>query len=370
MTHRTPSYWLCSRRLASALLLAACAGLSSCQRSAPTADTDTNVIVIATYGGGWAERIRRVTAAEMSARNITVRFVEANAQAARARLIAARGGPPPFDVMELDDETYVALRRADYLERLDLPRIPRVQELIPGLHDEYRVPFWINEPGLIYNAARFRAEGLDPPRRISDFANPRLARRVMLGDLGHYTGLYGLTALIYESGGDATHPQPGFDTLARISPHSYFTSAALIGQLFETGELWAAVSTDGAAQRFQKSGLDMGIVHLAPVDDRIMVARGYFGRPRGGHNPEAVAAFLNALISAEAQETLGRETGMIPVNREALREARADQQAGKGYHFSILDEQALTRGYVPPYEQIDLRDWTQRFQSAVIAQPR
>ncbi|MEJ0085679.1 MAG: extracellular solute-binding protein [Pseudomonadota bacterium] len=306
----------------------------------------------------------------MSARNITVRFVEANAQAAMARLIAARGGPPPFDLMELDDETYVALRRADYLERFDLTLIPRVQELVPGLHDEYRVPFWTNEPGLIYNAAKFRAEGIDPPQRLSDFANPRLARRVMLGDLGHYTGLYGLAALIHESGGDVSNPQPGFDALARISPHSYFTSAALIGQLFETGELWAAMSTDGAAQRFQKSGLEMGMVHLAAADERIMVARGYFGRPRGSHNPQAVEAFLNALISAEAQRTIGRETGMIPVNRDALRDARADQQAGKGYRFSILDEQALTHGYVPPYEQIDMRDWTQRFQSAVLAQPR
>jgi spermidine/putrescine-binding protein len=342
--------------------------LCSCQRSTP--DADSNVITIATYGGGWAERIRRVTTAEMSARNITVRFVEANAQAAKARLIAARGGPPPFDLMELDDETYVALRRAGYLERFDLARIPRVQELVSGLHDEYRVPFWINQPGLIYNAGRFRAEGIDPPRRLSDFANPRLARRVMLGDLGHYTGLYGLAALIYENGGDDSRPQPGFDALARISPHSYFTSAALIGQLFETGELWAAMSTDGAAQRFQASGMEMGIVHLAAAGDRIMVARGYFGRPRGGRNPEAVEAFVNALISAEAQLTIGRETGMIPVHRDALREARTDQQAGKAYPFSILEEQALAQGYVPPYAQIDLRDWTRRFQSAVIAQPR
>ncbi len=360
------------RRFASVLLLAACAALASCKPNTPAADGDANanVIVVATYGGGWAERLQRVTAAEMSARNITVRFVEANAQAARARLIAARGGPPPFDLMELDDETYVALSRADYLERLDLTRIPRTQELIPELHNEFRVPFWINQPGLIYNAERFRAAGIDAPRKLSDFADPRLARRVMLGDLGHYTGLYGLAALIHESGGDVNNPQPGFDTLARISPHSYFTSATLIGQLFETGELWAAVSTAAAAQRFHTSGIEMGIVHLAAVEDRIMVARGYFGRPRGGRNPEAVAAFIDALISAEAQLTLSRETGMVPVNRDALREAQSDQQAGKGYRFSILDEQALARGYVPPYERIDLRDWTQRFQSAVIAQPR
>jgi spermidine/putrescine-binding protein len=176
--------------------------------------------------------------------------------------------------------------------------------------------------------------------------------------------------LIHENGGDGTNPQPGFDALARISPHSYFTSAALIGQLFETGELWAAMSTDGAAQRFHAAGLDMGIVHLAAPEDRLMVARGYFGRPRGGRHAQAVEAFINAVISAEAQLAIGRETGMIPVNRAALREAQADQQAGKAYRFSILDEQALARGYVPPYEQIDLRDWTQRFQSAVFAQPR
>ncbi|MBL8265233.1 extracellular solute-binding protein [Steroidobacter sp.] len=332
---------------------------------------DGKSIIVATYGGGWADRIQRLVASEMDARGIKVTYVDANAQAAMAKLIAARGGPPPFDIMELDDQTYTALRSADYLERLDLANIPRTAEIIGGSYDQYRVAFWVNQPGLIYNADRLREAGVEPPQHLADLANPRLARRVMLGDLGHYTGLYGLTQFIFEGGGSIEQPQPGFDALAKINPHSYFTSASLIGQLFETGELWAAVSTDGAAARFQKSGLNMGMVHLQGTDGRIMVARGYFGRPKGSRNPAAAEAFINALLSAESQLAISRETGMIPVNREALREVAREQREGSNTHrFSNLDEQTLSNGYVPPYERIDLRDWTRRFQSAVAAQPR
>lgn len=359
------------RHILVSLSIVLLAGLAACDQGGGDDDTAGQggaTLTVATMGGSWQQRVAGAVAPELEKAGITVKYVQSNAQETLPRLISARGQTPPFDVIEVDDQTYEDLKRGDFLEPLDKSKLPNLADVDPGLYDDYKVAYWVSQPSIIYNKDKFAQAGITPPARYTDLASPALRGKVGISDLGVYSGFYVITGFATENGGSAADPQPGFDVLAKIQPHSYLTSTATAAQLFNTGDLWVITMPAGFAVRLAEAGASPAVVQPR-IDGKLLVAHGYLAIPKGGRNREAALAFINAALAADAQHSLYKQTAIIPSNTKAL-EAVAADSGDKGKAFQTLDARAIANGYVPDFAHIDRKDWIARWDRAVEAQPR
>lgn len=343
--------------------------LASCGQSAQDAAVDDRTITVGIIGGSWTTRVDDAVAARMKAAGIKVRYVQGNAQQLKPKLIAARGRTPPLDLIELDDQSYGELRRGGFLEPYDAAAMPNLAKVHPAYKDGWQVAYWVNVPALVYNIDKLKAAGITPPRRFSDLADPRLGGHVLLSDLSHYMGYYGLVALALENGGNERNPQPGFDALARIRPHSYFTSSATTAQLWRSGDIWAALAVANEATRLKEAGVNVAVVQPPVGAHPIMVVRGSFALTKGSTKKAAAQAFIDATLAAEAQKAFYYGSGVLPSNIDALRDIRANPRKPEVPFIGTRDED-IAQAYIPKFEEIDPRDWNARFQKSLDRQPR
>lgn len=357
--------------LSAALALAGC-GPSRPAASGPSAQPGPQTITVGILGASWTDRLSKAVQPEMDAAGIKVNYVAGGAEEWLPRLLAARGQQPPVDVVEVDDQTTPDLLKAGLLTKLDPSQIPNISQLDQSMYDGDRVAYWAAEQAILYNVDKFRDAGVDPPRRYSDLANPKLAGRVVMPDVSYYASTYVLMAMAYENGGNETNTQPGFDVLARIRPHSYTISAAQVVQLFQSGDVWASPYAAHIAVRLADAGLNMAVVHPPVQGHPVALAHGYLALTKNGKNPQAAMRFINAVIAAKVQKTLYDDTAILPVNSIALNQAVADKDIGRipRSRLEKLDPAIIAAGWVPDFNRLDRRDFARRWQQAVSAQSR
>ena len=363
--------------LATGLLLSAALALTGCgpgqpAATAPKAATEPQTITVGILGASWTDRLSKAVQPDMDAAGVKVNYVAGGAEEWLPRLLAARGQQPPVDVVEVDDQTTPDLLKAGLLAKLDLSQIPNVSQLDKSMYDNDRVAYWAAEQAILYNVDKFRDAGIAPPTRYSDLANPKLAGRVVMPDVSYYASTYVLLAMAYENGGSETNPQPGFDVLARIRPHSYSISAASVVQLFQSGDVWASPYAAHIAVRLADAGLNMAVAHPPVQGHPVSLAHGYLALTRNGKNPQAAQRFINAVIAAKVQKKLYDDTAILPINTVALNQALADKDIGRIPRSQLekLEPAVLAAGWVPNFERLDRRDFAQRWQQAVSAQSR
>jgi putative spermidine/putrescine transport system substrate-binding protein len=326
-------------------------------------------IIVGTHGGPWVDRIVAGLGDEMKAAGITLKFVAGTSSDFLAKMIAARGQAPPFDVIEIADETYDDFRKANFLAKLDRANIPNLAAVDASMYDDYRVANWASEPGIIYNVDKLKAAGIQPPQRFSDLADPALAGRVLLADVGNYMGYYQVIGLAYENGGSEKNLQPGFDMMAKIRPHSYATSAATQMQLFAAGDIWASAAAAHLAIRLFDAGVNVATVHPTIAGHKGALAHGYLAVSRDSKNQAAAEAYINAMTSSRMQEMLYLDAATIPINEETMRKVLGDARVDKsGTPFLQIEPKTVAQEWTPVFADVDKRDFARRWQRAVAAQ--
>lgn len=353
-------------------LLLAVIGLAGCGDNATETDAETT-ITVGMIGGVVANHIKDVVEPRLAAQGIRVKYVYGTAQELLPRLIAARGQTPPLDVLEVDDQTFLELRRGNLIETYDPAGIPNAAQLYPNLRDAYRIGYWVTQPAILYNIDRLRDAGLPPPKTFTDLANPAYAGRIMLTDLRHYNGYNTLVALAYENGGDETRPDVAFDILRKIRPHSYFTSALAAQQLWRNQDVWIGVSTANTGVRLKEAGINVAVVQPPVAGHPVILARGSLAIAAGTPRKRAAEAFINAVVEKDLQKAIYDVSSIIPANAAALREIIAAGDAPfkvKRTELQKLDEKDIAEGFVPRFELIDVRTWTRRFQDVIDSQPK
>jgi putative spermidine/putrescine transport system substrate-binding protein len=353
-----------------AMLGALALALSSLAGTALAEDAPKNfggvTLRVATFPATWIERIRSEVGTQLEAAGIKLEFVPGTSAEFLAKLVAARGQPAPFDVVEIADETYPDFRAGDFLKKLDLSQIPNTALLDPSLFDEYHVGNWLSEPCIVYNVDKFVAAGVPAPKRFSDLADPRLAGRVLVADISVYIAYYEITALAYENGGSEADPTPGFAALKRIAPQSATNSAATAAQLFGSGEVWAAIWPAHLAQRLAHDGLNVSTVHPVIKGKHVAIARGYVGIVSDSQLQDAGEYYVNAILAQHVQQRFHTESGLTPVNRDVQRTAAAAAAKDRtGAPFSLLAPEDIADAWWPDYKLINKRDWAKQFQRAL-----
>lgn len=357
------------RRLLSlfgALWLGAAGLISPAAAQTPPKKFDDITLRVATFPGSWAERIRAEVAEQLAAEGIKLEFIPGTSAEFLAKLVAAKGQPAPFDVVEIADETYPDFRQGGFLEKLDLKKIPNTAKLDPSLYDDYRVANWLSEPSIVYNVDKFTAAGIPAPKRFSDLSDPRLKGRVLVADIASYIAYYEITALAVENGGDEKNPAPGFEALKKIAPHSATTAIGTVAQLFQSGDVWAAIWPAHIAQRLASDGINVSVVHPPIKGKTIALARGYVGLVTGSKLGDAAHVYIDAILQAKVQTRFHTESGLAPVNTDVLRTASSVAAKDRaGVPFSRLDPADIASAWWPDYQLINKRDWARQFQRAI-----
>lgn len=324
---------------------------------------------VATFPGTWAERVRSEVGAELAAQGIKLEFVPGTSAEFLAKLVAARGQPAPFDVVEIADENYNDFRAADFLKKLDLASIPNTRHLDKSLYDDYHIANWISQPAIVYNVDKFKEAGIAVPKRFTDLADPKLKGRVLVGDISVYISYYEVTALAYENGGSEAKPEAGFDALKKIAPHSATSAIATVAQLFQSGDIWAAIWPAHIAVRLADAGVNVSAVHPAVKGKRVALARGYVGVVSNSTQQQAAQVYINAILATKPQTRFYTESGLTSVNNEVLQEASKLAAKDKaGVPFLRQEPSDIANAWWPDYSVINKRDWARSFQRAIATQ--
>lgn len=356
------------RQLSIGLALAGVLGPSLAARALdlPARKFDNVTLRVATFPGTWIDRVQSELGAPLQAAGIKLEFVPGTSAEFLAKLVAAKGQPAPFDVVEIADETYPEYRAGNFLAPLDLAQIPNVSKLAASLYDTYRVANWISEPAVVYNADKFAAAGIARPQRFSDLIDERLKGRVLVADISVYIAYYQITALAYENGGSERDPEAGFAALKRIQPHSATSAIATVSQLFQSGDIWAAIWPTNVAARLSAAGLNISVVHPTIKGKRPALARGYVGLVNGSPRKEAAQYYINALLTAPFQHRIYSEAGLIPVTNDVLTEISGQPVLDHGGHIiHLVKPSDIAGGWWPDYSVINKRDWARRQQRAL-----
>ncbi len=103
---------------------------------------------IATYGGGFDKAVQEGAGAAFEALGGKVEFIQGSPANHLRKLIAARGGPPPFDVFDVADTVLIDATEAGFLEKIDLKNI-RTSRNCCRASTRISIANWVSQDGIM-----------------------------------------------------------------------------------------------------------------------------------------------------------------------------------------------------------------------------
>ena len=317
---------------------------------------DGVTIKFATFGGKWRDIVEKHVAKPFEAEGGKIEFVTGQPANNMAKLISARGQEAPFDIMETMDNLMPQLVEGGFLEKLDLRKIPNVTTMNPKHYDASRVMVWITEEGIVYNTAKFKEQGIAPPAKYADLANPKLKGKVSVPDISAGGAIPAIVGFAYEAGGNETNIEPGLDLIAKIAPASYWSSSSNLQTQLQNGDIWAAAAQAGNVQRL-KGEVPLGIAFMPVGGKSGVLKQGYLVKIKGTKHPEAVEWLINTFLALPMQVAVSTDGGQIPVTAPALAEIQRDASLG----FMRLKPQEIDGMYQVDYTKVDQTAYVQKW---------
>ena len=281
---------------------------------------------VATYGGPWKDGLQALIAADMEKLGAKVEFTTGPPSAHLAKLIAARGKAPPFDLTEVDEPSAPQFLRAGVLQKFVPALLPNARGLVsPIAKDGHLVPDWVFQDGVVYNADKFRELGLPKPTRYRDLLDPRLKGRVGVPDISGNLGLFVVYGFAIDAGGDENNVTPGIEAMKKLGATQFFTGNPAAQTALASGDIWANFMGASWAVRLRRAGHPWAsFAHLQVGNNVGLRERGYIALAKGTRNVEAAHYFVNRYISTEVQIELATRLGSVAVNKDALQALAKD----------------------------------------------
>ena len=342
-------------------------GLFVTTPSAEAGMFDGQKLTVATFGGSWRDRIKLIVGKAFEAEGGTIEFIVGGATQNLPSMIAARGQKAPFDVMEVTDDLWGSFVQGDFVQKLELSKIPNTADLDPNLFDDFKVGNWIVLEGLVFNIDKFKELGLPRPTTFSELDHPKLRGKLHMSDSSNFTGLYTISVLAYENGGSESNIQPGLDKIKKMDFHSYSQNAVTVNQMMKSGELLATFAHCGWAVRQHDAGIPSGCVHPTVNGKRGAPAVGYAAIAKGSENVAAAHFYINELVGFEMQELFHVKNGIVPVNKKVLDKYFKTPKLDKdGVPFLILDPKEVANFWYLDYSKYNAKTWQRAWDQTIL----
>jgi putative spermidine/putrescine transport system substrate-binding protein len=324
---------------------------------------DGVTIRIGTWGGIWRDFQAKIIAPKMLEMGATVDYVTGSPQDNLAKLVAARGREPPFDVLDTFDASLPSVMQGKMFQRIDVKAIPNFEFLESWQHDEFKVASWITEEAICYNRQKFDELGIPSPTTYRDLANPKLAGRVLIPDIASGGGLANFAAISYAQGGDLVNVKPALDLITSIKGVKFWRQAEQAVTQFQTGDIYAAVIHAGWCAFMKKGGQPVAVVHpIINATTKGVLKQGWIGIVSGTKNPAAAAAYINQFLAEDFQFEFAKVNGLVAVNRLAQAKMAQDPVLKE---MLILDPGQMNSMLKIDYSKANISDWIDQWHRTV-----
>ena len=207
------------------------------------ARAQSKTLVAATFPGTWNEAHRNLLAPYFKKRtgaSVTQSIQLATEQI--AKLEAAKGGRPPFDVAILDEPQVYDAAKQGLIDEYPAGKSPNFKELFPVYQDKWGPKISLQVIGIGYNPKKIKT----PPRSYDDLLSPAYKGRVGLTALNSQLGMAFLAELNRIKGGSETDFDPAFKALKALLPNV----GAVAANLGAYATLWQQEQVDIAPYNF------------------------------------------------------------------------------------------------------------------------
>jgi len=318
---------------------------------------------VASYGGAFTASQRRYVGDVFTAQTgIKVQYIDGSTPDQIARVIAANGREPPFDVMYMVKDDRDAAMSLGIFAKLD----PAIVTNTKFLYDEAKNPdgygpgLAFYSVGIAYNTEKFKQAGIDPPTSWRDLWNPKLAGRVAVARPELSYGREFLMAVTRMQGGDEATPEKGIDAISQIKAYAYFTASAPLAAAFVSGDVWAAAWINAQTWRLIDQGVPLryvipkegGVGNLDTID---MVV--------GTRHPKEAQLYINMVLGPLAELGNATDNPLGPTNTLLVPILKAYPEMAQRFPASPEDLQHL---YLPdwlkylPHRDDAVDDWNRK----------
>jgi len=311
-------------------------------------------IKVATWGGSWRDSLDKLVGENVRKAGGTVDYVVDTPQGNLAKLVAARGGNLPFDTMESGLELVQLMAADRFVADLNYDKLPNAKALPDFAKAKNYVMTLGSMDGIVYNHEKFKELGIEPPKTYSDLANPKLAGKVAFPDITHTQHWNAVAGLAYEAGATEAELLKAIPLVNKIKPAYFYSASTELSTKMASGEVWAAPWHAGFVVRLRRNNVPLSISYpsfgtkkgsLWPVLHHIV---------RGTRNEALAETFVNAYLDPSTQLAHARATGVLPINRAAIK-GMADDPENKG--VLMLSDAELDNLFVVDFAKVKLAEW-------------
>jgi putative spermidine/putrescine transport system substrate-binding protein len=311
-------------------------------------------IKVGTWGGSWRDSLDKQVGERVRAAGGTVDYVVDTPQGNLAKLVAARGQAAPFDNMESGLELVQLMAADRFIADLDFDKIANAKALPAYARAKNYVMAVASMDGIVFNTEKLKEAGVEPPQRYSDLDNPKLAGRVAFPDINHTQHWNAVAGLAYEQGASEAELVKAIPQINKIKPAYFYSASTDLATKMASGEIWAAPWHAGFVVRLRRNKVPLDIAYtpfgakkgaLWPVLHHIV---------RGTQNEALAQKFLDAYLDPDVQLAHASATGVLPINRAALKKLGEDPE-NKG--VLLLKDEELDNLYVVDFTKVKLPEW-------------
>jgi putative spermidine/putrescine transport system substrate-binding protein len=267
-------------------------------------------VVFACFGGALETMVRDQLAPPFEkATGCKVVLSVGTALSNLAKIQAAKDRPT-IDVYWSNELTHAAGKRLGLFAKLD----PAVVKNMDRVYDLARDPDGIGvissmtALGIEYYKQKLAEAGIPPPTSWKDLWDPRLKGRVELTTFGVAFSQDFLVLVAKLNGGSEDNIKPGLDKIKEMKAQGIIgflpATPAEMDKLLSQGAAWIAVEPTVRAYPLADQGLPIDFVY--PKEGAGAFAN-YFDVIRNAPHPLAAQAFVNYMLSDEAQLVLAKQ---------------------------------------------------------------
>jgi putative spermidine/putrescine transport system substrate-binding protein len=322
-------------------------------------------LVACVAGGAWESAFRENMAKPFQQKHPRVKLLlDLTASTAQlAKLRAARGSDPPFDiVLMLDEQMDIAIREG-LIEPFTAGEVPNVKDLYTVSTPKkwqkdgsyYAVHQNWGQLGITYRTDKLK----NPPREWLDFWKPEYKGLIGMPPISYSVGLQFFIATIHSLGGDEKNPADvdrGFEKMRALRPNvaQQPADAGAIQQLLERGDIAMVPLWDGRAHGLAAAGLPVGFSY--PNKPGPVASGAPMAIAKGTRNRAAALRFIDFRLSPDAQKGFCQTMWYGPSNSTVKLDPK---HAAKVAYGTAHYEKLLS----PNYDVVGqkLGEWTQRW---------
>jgi len=311
---------------------------------------------VASYGGKWRNLIESTIGKAFAAEGGKMVYVAGSPAPNMAKLIASRGSEPPFDLWETLDDFLVPLASRNYLDEIDLSKIPNAAALADQDKSKFWVKTWTTQSAIIYNKDKFTENGIPFPKRYADLKHAKLQGKISIPDIAGGGIMPCIVGMALEMGGSESNIDPALDFIAGLDIKAFWKSNSALQTLFKSGDVWVGCAGVHTVGRLMKV-VPMWATHVEVKPGIFGVLKqGWLVKIKGGKNDKARDWIMNKFLSEQHQRGVTKGW-LLPAREDILAEFAKDPEKAfmrlkpdqvKNMHsidFSKVDRTAYTESW-------------------------